>query len=145
MPLRVVPSLLRPRYRSVSAVELLVVRHDQVRVAGEDQSGAVDSCPGEVFHLRDEHPRVHHHPIADDRNDVVVEDPARKQLQSEGAAVHDDRVTGVVAALIPDDHVHVAGQEVCQLPFALVTPLGPDYDGGAHLIILLVAGVSTVG
>ena len=49
----------------------------------------------------------------------------------------DDRVPGVVAALVADDHVHLAGQDVGELALALVAPLGPDDHGGRHSASLL--------
>ena len=36
---------------------------------------------------------------------------------------------GVVTALVPDDEVHLAGEEVGEPPFAFVAPLGPDHHG----------------
>ena len=140
MPLPRRAELVAPEVPLGQSVELLVVRHDEVGVTRQDQPGAVDPCIGEAVHLGDEHSRINDHAVSDDRNDVVVEDPARQELEREGATVHDDRVTGVVAALITHDHVHSPGQEVGQLPLALVTPLGADYDGGAHPDPILVDG-----
>jgi hypothetical protein len=128
----VVPNLFFPRNLSV------VVRHDQVRVARHLEPAAVDPSPGQLVHLGQQHPRVDHHPVADDRRDVVVEDPAGQQLQGEGLTVDHDGVPGVVAALVADHQLHLLGQQVGQLPFALITPLGADDDGGSHRIRLLV-------
>jgi len=41
-------------------------------------------------------------------------------------AVDDERMTGVVTALVADDNVRVAGEQIDDLAFAFVTPLGAD-------------------
>ena len=113
-------------------VELLVVRHDQVGVAAHHQAAGVDALGGQAVELVEQHGRVDHHAVADDRRDVVVEDAARDQLEGEGLAVDHDAVAGVVAALVAHDHVHLAGQEVGELALPLVAPLGPDHHGCGH-------------
>ncbi len=45
---------------------------------------------------------------------------------------HDDRVAGVVTALVADDQVGVLRQQVGELAFALVAPLGSDHNGRRH-------------
>ena len=113
-------------------VELLVVRHDQVRVAAHHEAAGVDALGGQRVELLEQHRRVDHDAVADDRRDVVVEDAARHQLQREGLAVHDDAVAGVVATLVAHDHVHLASEMVGQLALPLVAPLGPDHHGCGH-------------
>ena len=53
-------------------------------------------------------------------------------MKGEGLAVDDDAVSGVVAALVAHDHIHVTSQEVGQLPFTFVTPLGSDDHRCGH-------------
>ncbi len=113
-------------------VQLLVVRHDQVRVAAHDQPAGVDAPGGEAVELVEQHGRVDHDAVADDGRDVVVEDAARHQLEGEGLAVDDDAVAGVVATLVAHHQVHLAGEEVGQLALPLVAPLGPDHHGCGH-------------
>ncbi len=43
-------------------------------------------------------------------------------------------MTGIVSALITDDHLHIGRQEICETTFALVSPLSTDDDGGWHLL-----------
>ena len=117
-------------------VQLVVVGHDQVGVAADQQPGGVDALGGQGVHLGQQHGGVDDHAVADDRGDVVVEDAARHQLEGEGLAVHHDGVAGVVAALIADDQLHLLGQEVGELALALITPLGPDDDGCRHASLL---------
>ena len=99
-----------------------------------DLAGGCCRRPSRLEHveLGEQHARIDHDAVADDRRDVVVEDAARDELQGEGLAVDDDRVPGVVAALVADDQVHLLGDEVGELALALVTPLGTDDDGRGH-------------
>ena len=113
-------------------VQLLVVRHDQVRVAADDEPAGVDALGGQAVELLEEDGRVHHDAVADDRRDVVVEDAARHQLEGEGLAVDHDAVAGVVATLVADHEVHLASEEVGELALPLVAPLGPDHHGCGH-------------
>jgi hypothetical protein len=113
-------------------VELLVVREDQVGVAADDEPAGVDALAGQHVELGQQHTRIDHDAVGDDRNDVVVQDPARHQLEGEALAVHDDGVPGVVAALVADHQVHLLGDEVGELPLPLITPLGPDDNGRRH-------------
>ena len=113
-------------------VELLVVREDQMRVAAHEQPAAVDALLSEPVELREQHRGVDHDAVADDRRDVVVEDAARHQLQSERLTADDDRVPGVVPALVADDDLHLLGDEVGELALALVAPLRADHDRCGH-------------
>jgi hypothetical protein len=125
----VVPSAFLPRNRSV---ELLVIGHDQVRVARDQEPRDVDVLGAEGVEFGEQHRGVYDDAVADHRHDGRVEHPRGHELECEGLAVHDDAVSGVVAALVTNDHVHVTSEEVGQLPLALVTPLGSDYDGCGH-------------
>ena len=92
----------------------------------------VDALGGQHVELLEQHGRVHDDAVADDRRDVVVEDPARHELEGEGLAVDDDAVAGVVATLVAHDHVHLAGEVIGELALPLVAPLGPDHHGCGH-------------
>ena len=125
--------LVLPQEALGHAVELLVVRHDQVRVAADLQPAAVDSTPFEHVDLGDQHAGVDDHTVADERGDVPVEHAARHELQRERLAVHHDGVARVVAALVADDQLHLLGNEVGELALALVTPLRPHHDRRRHV------------
>ena len=106
-----------------------MVRHDQVRVARDQQPRGVDALGLERVELVEQDLRVHDHAVADDRGHRGVQDPRGDELQRERLAVDDDAVARVVAALVAHDDVHLLGEEVGQLALALVTPLGADHDG----------------
>ena len=73
-----------------------------------------------------QHARVDHHAVADRADLARVEDPRRDQVELEHLVVADDRVAGVVAALEADHEVGLLGEQVGDLPLALVAPLGAD-------------------
>jgi hypothetical protein len=93
-------------------VEFLVVRHDQVRVTGDDDARDVDTLLREYVQLGEEYRGIDDDPVTDDRSQMRVEHAGGNELQREGLTVDDDAVTGVVATLVAHDHVHVAGQQV---------------------------------
>ena len=72
-----------------------------------------------------------------------VHEPGRQRVESVRFAVGDDGVSGVVAPLTARAEVGLAGEDVDQLPFALVAPLGAENDRGhlARLLIRLVMGL----
>ena len=113
-------------------VEFLVIREDQMRVAADLQLRGIDTLALEHVEFGDEHARVDHHSIADDRRDVRVENAAGHQLQLEGLAIDHEGVARVVTALIADDEMLIAGEQVGELALPLVTPLGSDDDGCWH-------------
>ena len=86
----------------------------------------------ERVQLGQEHPGVDHHPVADHRRDVGIEDTGGDELQGEGLTVDHHRVPGVVAPLVADDHLHVTGQQIGELSLTLVAPLGPHDHGCGH-------------
>ena len=114
-------------------LELEVVRHDHVRVAAT-AGGRETSMPA---------PRARRSPSSSTagstttpsaitERDVGVEDARGDQLELQQPPLGDDRVAGVVAALIPDDEVHPVREVVDRLALALIPPLGPEHDGGRH-------------
>jgi hypothetical protein len=113
-------------------VQLAVVRHDQVRVAGQHQPGGVDPAALQRVHLLDEHFGVDDDPRPDDGDAARIEDPGRDQMERVTLALDDDRVAGVVAALIADDEIGLLGQEVGDLALALVAPLHADESDARH-------------
>ena len=121
------------------AVELLVVRHDQVRVAGQADAAAVDSLGFEHVELFDQHGGVDDDAVADHRHDPRIQHAARNELELEDVAVHDDRVAGVVAALVADTERGLFGEEIGELSLALVTPLGADDHRAGHGSLSTVA------
>ena len=61
-----------------------------------------------------------------------VQDAARHQLQLEGLTIDHEGVARVMSALVADDEMLIAGEQVGELALPLVTPLGSDDDGCWH-------------
>ena len=59
--------------------------------------------------------------------------PEGSSWKLERLVADDDRVAGVVAALVAGDDVEPLGQQVDDLALALVAPLGADDDGAGHI------------
>ena len=116
----------------MQSIEFLVVRQDQVSVSADPQAFGRHPSGLKRVHLLDEDPRVDDDSVADDRDDVIVEDAAGDQLQGKGLSVDNQGMPGVVAALVADDHRHLTSHEVGELALALVTPLRPDDDRRGH-------------
>jgi hypothetical protein len=109
-----------------------------VRVAGELEAARVDAFAREHFELGEQHRRVDDHAVADDRDRGFVEDAARDELEGEHLAVDDDRVAGVVAALVAHDEGRLLGEVVGEATLALVTPLGADDHRAGHSKLLAI-------
>ena len=132
MPRRVVPTFAVAEARLSSAVERDVVRHDHVRSAADPDARRVDAARREHVELADQGRRVDDDARADDGRDVRVEDARRDEVELEDLVAEHDRVAGVVAALVADDHRDLLGEEVGRLALALVAPLEPDDHRGRH-------------
>ena len=65
--------------------------------------------------------------------------PRRHQLQRVALVADDDGVAGVVATLVAHDVGVLLGQQVDDLGFALIAPLGSNDDGDGHGETLLAA------
>ncbi len=114
-------------------VECAMVRHDQVRVGGDEQPLTGDPTFGEAFHLREQDLGIDHHPVADDRRDMRGEHPGGQHVQGVGFVTDDHRVAGVVAALVPDHVVDEVTEQVGCLTLALVAPLCAHHHNGRHM------------
>jgi hypothetical protein len=62
--------------------------------------------------------------------------PRGNEMKDGFLAVNDEGVARVVAALEADDDVGIVGEEIDDLSFAFVSPLGADNCDVGHLVIL---------
>ncbi len=129
---RVAPALL-------GLVERLVVGHDKVRVVAHLEAPLARET--ERLHLRDlvqQRDGVDDHAVPDHAGRAFVEDAGRDKVQHErllGVALAPlDGVAGVRAALVAGDDVHLRREQVDDLSFPLVAPLGADDDGDGHFL-----------
>ena len=93
---------------------------------------AVHAARAQRLDLAEEDVRVDHDAVADHAGLAGVQDARGDEVELELLAVAHDRVAGVVAALVADDHVGLLGEQVGDLALALVAPLGADHDRPRH-------------
>ena len=99
-----------------------------MRVAGDLQAVAREALPFEHTHLFNQDLGIHNDPVADDRYGVFVHDARGNEVQRKLLVAAYHGMPGVVAALIADDEIEFAGDEVRDLALAFVTPLRADQN-----------------
>ena len=78
--------------------------------------------------------QVDHHAVADHRLHPGPQNAARDQLQNELLFPDEDRVAGVVPALIARDDIEALGQKVDYFALAFVAPLRAENDHVTHCL-----------
>jgi len=126
------PDLQASQAGLARGVQQQVVGHDQVGVGRDPQAAHVDPPSPQAVDLLGQHLGVDDDAVADHARLARVEDPRRDQVELPLDALAHDRVAGVVAALEADDRVRPLGEQVGDLPLALIAPLGADYDDPRH-------------
>ena len=95
----------------------------------------VHSGRGQLLDFLQQRHRIDHQAVADHRDLARMQNAARHQPQHEFAVADQDRVAGVVAALIAHDVVEAVGEQIDQLALAFVAPLRAENDDIAHYFI----------
>ncbi|GAC1355955.1 MAG: hypothetical protein NVSMB3_01770 [Acidobacteriaceae bacterium] len=80
----------------------------------------------EFFDLGEEGHGVEYDAVADDAFALRPEDAAGDELEHELPALDDDGVTGIVPASVAGDDIELLGEDVDDLSFALIAPLGTE-------------------
>ena len=106
-----------------------MIRHDDLGAFADAEVFRTHRDPPglEVIQFRQQDLGVQHHAVADEALGAGMQDPRRDQMEDEFFAAHHQGMAGVVAALIPHHHGGLLGQEVDDLPLALIAPLGAHY------------------
>jgi hypothetical protein len=78
--------------------------------------------------LGDQRLERQHHAIADEAAHVLAQNARGDQRQNGFAAVDDERMSGVMAALESCHRARALGQQIHHLALAFITPLGADDD-----------------
>ena len=96
--------------------------------AVRDEKISVDphACLAQRTHFLQKGHGVQNHAVADHAAARRPQHSARHQLQDELLAVDDDRVAGIVAASVTGYDGKALRQDVDNLSFTLVAPLGAD-------------------
>ena len=125
-----------------SAVDEPVVGHDDVGLAADDEPARRHvhaPCP-QGIHLLAQHLGIEHHAVADEAGGAGVQDAGGEQVHDGFFAADHQGMAGVVAALEPDHGLGRFGQQVDDLAFAFIAPLGAVYDDAlAHALGLRAA------
>ena len=110
-----------------------VIRHQQVRVGGDQQSFGIDATILQTLQLVEQYGRIDDHTVADHVGDAGRQDARRDQVKREVLAGRQHHgVARIVAALIPHDPLHAATEQIGGFPLALVAPLGADEHDCRH-------------
>ena len=111
------------------AIERNVRRQDH-RAVGTDFEPVVhgDAALDQHVGLAKQRFERDHDTVADQALHVVVQDAGGDQRQDGLHALDDERMAGVVAALEARDRADPLGEQVHDLAFAFVAPLGADDD-----------------
>ena len=87
---------------------------------------------GQLVELLDHAGRIEHHAAGDDAGHAGRENAAGQQRELVDLVADDDGVPGVRPALIADDEVVLAGQQVDDLALGFVAPLQTDDASAGH-------------
>ena len=112
-----------------------VIRQNHLRAVGDEELSSRriicrKACVFELLDFGEEGRGVEHDAIADNALAAGAQHAAGDELQHNLFAVDDDRVAGVVPAGITRDDVELFREDVDDLAFALVAPLGTEDHGG---------------
>lgn len=107
----------------LALVEQDVVWEGHVRPAGDPQAGNIDPIVLQIVEFLQQGRWVDDHPVTDDGQLVLPEDPGRHQPQGELLSIEGDGVTGVVPTLGTDNDVRVLAEVIGHLPLSFIAPL----------------------
>ena len=121
-------------------VEQLVIGHADRCAVGDLQvlRRDLDARLAQALGLAVEVLKVDDDAGAEDVGGLVAQDAGGHQVHDEFALFVDDRVSGVVAALIADDHVILLAQKVDHAALSLVSPVG-SHNRCQHVFCLLIS------
>ncbi|MCH8333547.1 signal recognition particle protein, partial [Candidatus Sumerlaeota bacterium] len=125
--------LARPPDLLVRQVHELVVRRNEVGIFGKMKTRAHLNPSGLQrfdFLLQDD--RIDHQTVADHALNARVEHAGGNEVQDRLFIVDDDRVAGIVPALITRHEIGLARDHIDDLPLALVAPLASNNNHQRH-------------
>ena len=135
MPREVVPIEIRPGRAFRHFLHHAVRRKQHVRaIADEEVPAHRHSRRFESLDLGQQRAGIDHQSVADHRLLARPQDAARDQLEDVFLLADEDGVAGIVPALIARDDIELLGEEIDDLPFTLVAPLGAQDDYVSHVV-----------
>lgn len=109
-----------------------VIRRDQMRVTADQQLGRVHAAVVQPAQLGEQDRWVDDDSVTDHRSALRREDSGREEVERILLVAYDDRVAGIVAALVAHHVIHGSTEEVGGLSLALVTPLSTEQHKCGH-------------
>ena len=114
-------------------------RHHEVgAVTDEEILIDLDPLGTQPLDLLDQGDRIDNHAVADHADLSFPQNAGGDQVKYILLAAIHNGVAGVVASLAADDDIDSSGQDVDDLPFAFISPLGAYKNGVGH-------GVEAIG
>ena len=110
----------------------VVGQHEVGGFADEEAAGELDAAFFQALDFLDQRDGVDDDAVGDDAFLARAQDAGGDEVQDEFFLPDLDGVTGVVAALRADDDVGLLGEDVDDLAFSFIAPLGADQNG-VHL------------
>jgi len=111
-----------------------MVRKDQMRrLTDEEVLAHPNAERSQLGYLAHQAHRIHHHTVPDHTSLAAAQYPGGNKMQHILLAPDQDRVPGVVAAGAADHDISFLGEDVDDLAFAFITPLGAYEDGCGHI------------
>ena len=93
-------------------------------IARNEHAIGWEACFVDGAHLFNEHVGIDHAAIADDRRNVIVHNSRRDEVKGKLRIARDNRMPCVVPSLITHNVVVVLCDQVGDLAFAFIAPLG---------------------
>src|SRR5262249_4989340 len=88
----------------------------------------VDTVARQLVDLREQRMRIDHNAVANDADDARIQDAGGNQPKDELRSRYENRVAGIVAALVARDEVEPRGNQIDDLFLTYVTPLAAEHS-----------------
>lgn len=120
-----------------------MVGHDKMGIFTNHQAFRGDRQPlaAQFIHLRKQDTGINNHPIADHTHLVLVEDAGWDNMKNIFLPFNNEGMSGIISALEPNNIICMISQQINNLSFSFVTPLGSNHHDTGHgqlLIVLLI-------
>ena len=112
------------------------MREQDLRALGDPEIRSGHPGLYQLVHFRQECSHVHCDSRSEDVHHPGIEDTGGQEMQGELAKIVDDRVTGIVAALVAHDEVGLVGEVISDLSLSFVSPVRTDYCDDRHAFLL---------
>jgi hypothetical protein len=112
--------------------QAVILQYHVCAVADVEPPPAIDPGSRKAGDLLFQRNRVDDDAIPDNALFLRVQDPGRNQVENVFPTVDDNRVAGVVPALIPGNDVEMSGKQINDFAFALIPPLGTHDNQVGH-------------